>query len=129
MIDKKTRILVDALERIALSPTRLDLPLIARTALKDFKATPTYHITARTWYGRNGGEFRAELKNATTGEKMVGVSGTTWGSDAWSYAMRDAMHAQHPDKFPDHDKGNPTIYFRECGVDYEHMEVARKRDL
>jgi hypothetical protein len=91
---------------------------------------PKYRITARTWYGKNGGEFRAELCDVTTGAKLVGVSGTTWGTDAWSYAMRDAMHAQRPDLFPDHGGGHPTIYFREsCGVDYDHKEVPRKRDL
>ena len=91
---------------------------------------PKYRITARTWYGKNGGEFRAELCEVNSGKKLIGVSGTTWGSDAWSYAMRDAMHAQRPDLFPDHDKGHPTIYFREvCKVDYDHAEVARKRDL
>jgi len=89
-----------------------------------------YRITARTWYGKNGGEFRAELCRTDTGEKIIGVSGTTWGSEAWSYAMRDAMHAQRPDLFPDHDKGHPTIYFRDvCKVDYTHAEVQRKRDL
>jgi hypothetical protein len=89
-----------------------------------------YRITARTWYGQNGGEFRAELSNVETGFKLVGVSGTTWGSDAWAYAMRDAMHAQHPEKFPPHNGGHPTIYFRDvCNVDYQHNEVQRKRDL
>lgn len=91
---------------------------------------PKYSITARTWYGKNGGEFRAELCEARTGRKLVSVSGSTWGSDAWSYAMRDAMHAQRPDLFPDHGGGHPTIYFREvCGIAYEHDEVQRKRDL
>jgi hypothetical protein len=91
---------------------------------------PKYRITARTWYGKSGGEFRGELCEVGTGRKLVTVSGTTWGSDAWSYAMRDAMHAQRPDLFPDHEKGHPTIYFREvCRIEYQHDEVARKRDL
>jgi hypothetical protein len=91
---------------------------------------PKYRITARTWYGKNGGEFVGELVEVSSGKKLVGVSGTTWGSDAWSYAMRDAMHAQRPDLFPAHDNGHPTIYFREtCGIEYDHTEVQRKRDL
>ena len=130
---KKLRILTDALERVALASGKsnpLELASIATAALKEFREIKEYRITARTWYGRNGGEFRAELVNVETGFKLCAVSGTTWGSDAWSYAMRDAMHAQHPEKFPPHNGGHPTIYFREaCGVEYEHAEVARKRDL
>lgn len=91
---------------------------------------PKYRITARTWYGKHGGEFRGELVEVGSGKKIITVSGTTWGSDAWSYAMRDAMNAQRPDLFPPHNKMHPTIYFREvCKVDYQHNEVARKRDL
>ena len=107
-----------------------ELAHIARTALADASQVVEYRITARTWYGKHGGEFRAELCCLDTGEKIIGVSGSTWGSDAWSYALRDAMHAQRPDLFPDHEKGHPTIYFREvCRVEYEHTEVSRKRDL
>ena len=128
----KIDIMRRALERIGndASVSALDFPRIAREALAEAADKIEYHITARTWYGRNGGEFRAELCRVDTGEKIIGVSGSTWGSDAWSYAMRDAMHAQRPDLFPDHEKGHPTIYFREaCRVEYEHAEVARKRDL
>jgi hypothetical protein len=131
----KTRIqiLTEALQRIACASSKAKphyLAAIASEALRDANAVVEYRITARTWYGRNGGEFRAELTRTDTGEKLVSVSGTTWGSDAWSYAMRDAMYAQRPDLFPDHGKGHPTIYFREvCKVEYEHTDVERKRDL
>jgi hypothetical protein len=130
----KQEIMRAALERIASGLGTVGNPInpqeVAAAALAEAAAVVEYRITARTWYGRSGGEFRAELVEVETGRKLVGVSGTTWGTDAWSYAMRDAMHAQRPDLFPDHEKGHPTIYFREvCRVDYEHAEVARKRDL
>lgn len=131
-MNKKEQILRAALQRIGYEGalSLFDLVTVARDAIKAADAVREYRITARTWYGRNGGEFRAELCDVESGNKLIGVSGTTWGSDAWSYAMRDAMHAQRPDLFPDHGKGHPTIYFREvCNVDYQHEEVARKRDL
>lgn len=128
----KHDIMRDALQRIASKAEHSPAVYqeIARTALADVAAVIEYRITARTWYGRSGGEFRAELTRTDTGQKIIGVSGSTWGSDAWSYAMRDAMHAQRPDIFPAHGGGHPTIYFRDvCHVEYEHAEVARKRDL
>lgn len=128
----KHDIMRDALQRIASKAEHAPAVYqeIARTALADVAAVVEYRITARTWYGRSGGEFRAELCEVETGRKLVAVSGSTWGSDAWSYAMRDAMHAQRADLFPAHNGGHPTIYFREvCKVDYEHAEVARKREL
>lgn len=126
----KYDILAAALQRIAKNDTAATAQDIACTALADAAMVIEYRITARTWYGRNGGEFRAELTRTDTGAKIIGVSGTTWGTDAWSYAMRDAMHAQRPDLFPDHGKGHPTIYFRDVAkVDYDHRDVDRKRDL
>jgi hypothetical protein len=128
----KHDIMRDALQRIASKAEHAPAVYqeIARAALADVAAVIEYRITARTWYGRNGGEFRAELCRTDTGQKIIGVSGTTWGSDAWSYAMRDAMHAQRPDLFAAHNGGHPTIYFRDvCKVDYTHNEVERKRDL
>jgi hypothetical protein len=129
----KYDILRAALERIGAcqeANRTAELAHIARTALQDAAQVIEYRITARTWYGRNGGEFKAELRRTDTGEELITVSGTTWGSDAWSYDMRDAMHAKRPDLFPAHGGRNPTIYFREvCKVEYEHAEVARKRDL
>lgn len=132
MNQNKIDIMRAALERIANEAAlpAIDMPRIAREALAAAADKIEYRITARTWYGKSGGEFRAELTRTDTGEKVIGVSGTTWGSDAWAYAMRDAMHAQRPDLFPDHERGHPTIYFREtCRVEYEHEEVSRKRDL
>ena len=44
--------------------------------------------------------------------------------------MRDLMHERMPDVFPDPNGACATIYFRDvCRVEYEHCEVARKRDL
>jgi hypothetical protein len=130
-MNRKQEIALSALHRIAnLALPLNDLVMTARAALDEINAVKEYRITARTWYGKNGGEFRAELCDVESGDKLIGVSGSTWGSDAWSYAMRDAMHAQRPDLFPDHSKGHPTIYFRDvCNVEYEHTEVHRKRDL
>lgn len=129
----KYEILRAALERIGKADANINpvsLARIAAEALDAAAAAIEYRITARTWYGRHGGEFRAELCEVETGKKIIGVSGTTWGSDAWSYAMRDAMHAQRPDLFGPHDNGHPTIYFRDvCRVEYEHADVDRKRDL
>lgn len=129
----KHDILADALRRIALASSKSDaveLAHIATVALKDAAAVIEYRITARTWYGRNGGEFRAELRRTDTGEELISVHGTNHGCDAWSYEMRDAMHAQRPDLFPEHNRTHPTIYFRDvCRVEYDHAEVARKRDL
>lgn len=122
-----------ALERIGATQEAnrtAELAHIARTALADAAAVIEYRITARTWYGRNGGEFKAELRRTDTGETLVSVDGTTWGTDAWAYAMRDAMNARRPDLFAPHGGGHPTIYFRDVArVEYEHADVDRKRDL
>lgn len=132
MNQNKIDIMRRALERIANEAAlpAIDMPRIAREALAEAADKIEYHITARTWYGKNGGEFVAELREVATGNLVFSVSGSTWGSDAWSYAMRDKMHARMPEVFPDPQGGHPTIYFREvCRVEYEHCEVARKRDL
>lgn len=134
-MNSKNEIMRDALQRIAKNRANgLDdassCAVVAQAALDEVEEVIEYRITARTWYGRNGGEFKAELRRADTGDIVMTVGGTTWGSDAWSYAMRDKMHAYMPEVFPDHRDGHPTIYFREvCKVDYEHAEVDRKRDL
>lgn len=127
----KYDVLRAALERIALGQNgkAKDLAIIATTALRDAAQVIEYRITARTWFGKNGGEFRAELTSTDTGETIIDVAGTTWGSDAWAYAMRDAM-GHKPHLFPAPNGGHPTIYFRDvCRVEYEHAEVSRKRDL
>lgn len=125
----KHDILRDALRRIANNDTSATAQDIARTALADAAAVIEYRITARTWYGQNGGQFKAELRRTDTGVTICEVSGTTWGSDAWAYDMRNRMHSQRPDLFPAHECMSPTIYFRDVGVDYDHVEVSRKRDL
>jgi hypothetical protein len=128
----KYDILRDALQRIASKAEHAPAVYqeIARRALADAESTIEYRITARTWYGRNGGEFVAEPRRADTGNIVMSVSGTTCGSDAWAYSMRDKMHERMPEVFPDPKGGHPTIYFRDvCRVEYEHAEVSRKRDL
>ena len=132
MSQNKIDIMRRALESIELgyNGNAKDLAIIANKALRAVAACVDYSITARTWYGKNGGEFIAELREVATGNIVFSVSGSTWGSDAWSYAMRDKMHARMPEVFPDPQGGHPTIYFREvCRVEYEHAEVSRKRDL
>ena len=129
----KFDIMKDALERIGACQTAnrtAELAFIARTALQDAAKVIEYRITARTWYGRNGGEYKAELRRTDTGAVVLAISGTTWGSNAWETDMRNAMALRQPGLFPPHRETNPTIYFREvCKVDYVHMEVSRKRDL
>lgn len=126
----KYEILQDALERIARGLTNHETLVVARNALRDAAAVIEYRITARTWYGRNGGEYKAELRRIDTGEKLIEISGTMWGSDAWQTDMRNAMASHWKGLFPAHNGQHPTIYFREvCKVDYDHQEVSRKRDL
>lgn len=129
----KHDILRDALRRIALASGKSDpveLAHIATVALKDAAAVVEYRITGRTWYGRNGGEFAAEVCRTDTGEKLVSVRGTQCGSDAWAYALQSAMMGQRPDLFPPSANRVPSLYWREVlGVQYEHAEVSRKRDL
>jgi len=128
----KYDVLAAALDRIANEAALpvADMVNIARLALADASQVVEYRITARTWYGKNGGEFQAELCTTDGNLELFRVSGSTWGSDAWAYAMRDAMHAKRPDLFPAHAGAHPTIYFRDtCRVEYDHAEVPRKRDL
>lgn len=90
---------------------------------------PDYHITARTWFGRFGGMYRAELREIESGNVVFEIEGVTGTLDGWSYTMRDTMHDKLPDLFP-RSYGSPTIYFREvCNVPYDHREVPRRRDL
>lgn len=106
-----------------------ELAHIARLALADADKAIEYRITARTWYGRSGGEWVAELRETDTGNIVFSASGSG-GNSAWEYRMRDLMHERMPDVFPDPKGACATIYFREtCRVEYEHTEVARKRDL
>jgi hypothetical protein len=128
--NKAARILVDALERIA-GASMLDNPAtmasIASDALQQFRAFKEYRITARTWWGRSGCEYRGELRDMASGNTVFAIAGTGSG---WDYAMRDRMAASGLFPAADHENMNPTRYFREvAGVDYDHNEVARKRDL
>ena len=126
----KYDILRDALQRIASKAEHAPAVYqeIARGALADAENVIEYRITARTWYGRNGGQYKAELRRVDTGNIVFQIGGTTSGSDAWAYHMRDAM-AERPE-FPAHGGACATIYFRDvCNVEYEHAEVSRKRDL
>lgn len=128
---QKLDIMRRALERIALGQNgkAKDLAIIASEALRDAADKIEYHITARTWYGRNGGEWVAELRETDTGNIVFSASGSG-GNSAWEYRMRDLMHERMPDVFPDPKGACATFYFREtCRVGYEHTEVERKRDL
>lgn len=133
MNQTKIGILRAALERLALGGSKsdpLEMACIATAALRDAAALAEYRITARTWYGRNGGEYRAELRNTDTGRTLIELRGSMWGSDAWAYDMRNEMGLRFPGVFGQHNGANPTIYFREVAkVDYFHVEVSRKRDL
>lgn len=133
MNQTKMDILASALRRIACgqsSSKPTDLAHIATVALADAAALVEYRITARTWYGRNGGEYRAELRNTDTGRTLIELRGSMWGGDAWAYDMRNEMGLRFPGVFGQHNGANPTIYFRDVAkVDYVHMEVSRKRDL
>jgi hypothetical protein len=132
MSDAKLHILREALQRIASKAEHAPAVYqeIARKALADAADKIEYHITARTWYGRNGGEFKAELRYVASGNIVFQISGTTCGSNAWAYAMRDAMTERMPDVFPAHNGQHATIYFRDVAhVEYDHREVSRKRDL
>jgi len=125
----KLDIMRAALERIANEAAlpAAEMPNIARLALADVAAIVDYQITARTWWGRGGCEFKAEIRVVSSGYMLTQVTGTGSG---WDYALRDAMARQFPEKFPAHNGTHPTIYFRDvCRVPYEHMEVERKRDL
>lgn len=128
----KYEILQAALERIAhgSSLTHHELKVCARNALDEASKVVEYRITARTWYGRSGGEYKAELTRIDTGEKLIAISGSMWGSDAWATDMRNAMASHSKGLFPAHNGQHPTIYFREvCKVDYSSQEVSLKRDL
>ena len=127
----KYDVLAAALDRIANEAALpvADMVTIARLALADADKVIEYRITARTWYGRSGGEWVAELRETDTGNIVFSASGSG-GNSAWEYRMRDLMHERMPDVFPDPKGACATIYFRDvCRVEYEHCEVARKRDL
>ena len=127
----KYDVLAAALDRIANEAALpvADMVTIARLALADADKVIEYRITARTWYGRSGGEWVAELRETDTGNIVFSASGSG-GNSAWEYRMRDLMHERMPDVFPDPNGACATIYFRDvCRVEYEHCEVARKRDL
>jgi len=125
----KYEILHRALETIALANYKsqpVALAQMASAALREAHAVIEYRITARTWYGSNGGQYKAELIRVDTGQVLIALKNTIWGSDSWAYDMRTAMYGHFPNLFPNHENGNPTIYFREvCKVDYDHQEVAR----
>lgn len=127
----KYDILKSALQRIAKGQSGpLGLVSIAVIALRDAEQVVEFEIIARTWYGKNGGEYKVSLHRTDTRNTLIAISGTMWGNDAWAYDMRDAMHLRFPSFFPEHDHQNPTIYFRDiCKVEYHHTEVSRKRDL
>lgn len=131
MNQTKYEILKSALQRIAQAkPDPLGLVSIAVIALHDAESVIEFEITARSWYGSSGGQYKAELRRIDTGKKLIELSGAMWGSDAWAYDMRDAMRIRFPSFFPEHNRQNPTIYFRDiCKVEYHHTEVSRKRDL
>lgn len=131
----KLDIMRDALKRIAnLQPdealTAGVAAEIANLALADAAAVVEYRITARSWYGSNGGLYVVELLELETGRALINLAGSMWGSDAWAYDMAKAMRDRFPHIFPDRDGMAPSMYFREvCKLDYDHTEVARKKDL
>lgn len=128
----KYEILQAALERIAHghSVGQSEPMVLARNALADASNVVEYRISARTWYGRSGGEYKAELTRIDTGEKLIEITGSMWGSDAWATDIRNAMASHSKGLFPAHNGQHPTIYFREvCKVDYASQEVSLKRDL
>jgi hypothetical protein len=128
--NKAARVLTDALERVALASSTsnpVELAAIASEALRAFHEFKEYRITARTWWGRSGCEYRGELRDMASGNIVFSIAGTGSG---WDYAMRDRMAASGLFPAADHENMNATLYFREvAGVDYEHAEVSRKRDL
>lgn len=89
---------------------------------------PKHRITARTWWGHGGCEWFAELRDVASGNVVFELKGAGGQAQEWEYAMRDEMAKRG--LYPDHNKTSPTIYFRDvCGVEYDHNEVARRKDL
>jgi hypothetical protein len=89
---------------------------------------PSHTITAREWWGGSGMIYKAELRDADTGNIVKTFEGS--GRDQWQYDIRDAMPALFPALYPPHDNGHPTIYFREvANVPYDRREVQRRKDL
>jgi hypothetical protein len=126
--NKAARVLVDALERVALASSKsnpVELAAIASEALRAFHEFKEYRITARTWWPRSGSaEFKVELRDMASGNVVMFREG---GGTGWEWAIAKAM--KDSGLFPAIDASMATIYFRELGIDYDHREVSRKRDL